>query len=228
MVLDDVLVNFDAERAPARAAKVLRDFAASGYQVLMFTCHDHFRDLFFDLDADVRVLPHHKEVVRAHAVPTPFEGTKRTLEFVADEDSEVVEIEPEEFGDIPPRRMDLTRQRSGAGTSIRNLGGQFRRATRKATARSLGVHFGRPRNCNRIIRKRSVMGLPFPPADGLSVSVPIAVATLVVAQACRRQSYFFLSSSSVSTLIFASSSFNFERISEPESFASPCCSGIAA
>ncbi len=108
MILDDVLVNFDAERARA-AAKVLRDFAASGYQVLMFTCHDHFRDLFFDLDADVRVLPHHKDVLRANAVPMPYEGTKRTLEFVADVESEVVEIEPEEFGDVPPRRMDLSR-----------------------------------------------------------------------------------------------------------------------
>ncbi len=68
LVLDDVLVNFDASRARA-AAQVLRDFAASGYQVLMFTCHDHIRDLFHVLDVDVRVLPHHRDVVENHAMP---------------------------------------------------------------------------------------------------------------------------------------------------------------
>lgn len=107
MVLDDVLVNFDSDRARA-AAKVLRDFAASGYQILMFTCHDHFRDLFHDLSADVRVLPHHKDVVRSNAVPTPYEGAKRTLEFVSAEEDDVIEVEPEEFGELPPRRIDLT------------------------------------------------------------------------------------------------------------------------
>ena len=69
MVLDDVLVNFDADRARA-AAEVLRDFAAQGYQVLMFTCHDHIRDLFHHLDVDVRVLPHHRDVVDHNAIPT--------------------------------------------------------------------------------------------------------------------------------------------------------------
>ncbi len=68
LILDDVLVNFDSNRARA-AATVLRDFAKSGYQVLMFTCHEHFRDMFRLLDVDVRVLPHHKDVVERHAVP---------------------------------------------------------------------------------------------------------------------------------------------------------------
>ena len=72
MVLDDVLVNFDADRARA-AAEVLRDFAAHGYQVLMFTCHDHIRDLFHHLDVDVRVLPHHRDVVDHNAVPIRLE-----------------------------------------------------------------------------------------------------------------------------------------------------------
>ncbi len=40
LMLDDVLVNFDAERAKAAAA-VLRDFAAAGHQLLIFTCHEH-------------------------------------------------------------------------------------------------------------------------------------------------------------------------------------------
>ena len=45
LVLDDVLVNFDIERAKAAAA-VLRDFAAAGHQVLIFTCHEHILRLF--------------------------------------------------------------------------------------------------------------------------------------------------------------------------------------
>ena len=48
LVLDDVLVNFDAERAKAAAA-VLRDFAAAGHQLLVFTCHEHILKLFKSL-----------------------------------------------------------------------------------------------------------------------------------------------------------------------------------
>jgi hypothetical protein len=70
-VLDDVLVNFDAQRARS-AAKLLVKFARNGYQILMFTCHDHMRDLFHSLDADVRVLPHHKEVVERQAKPVRY------------------------------------------------------------------------------------------------------------------------------------------------------------
>jgi uncharacterized protein YhaN len=44
LILDDVLVNFDAERAKA-AAQVLRDFAAAGHQMLVFTCHEHIAKL---------------------------------------------------------------------------------------------------------------------------------------------------------------------------------------
>lgn len=71
LVLDDVLVNFDAQRARS-AAKLLVKFARNGYQILMFTCHDHMRDLFHSLDADVRVLPHHKEVVERQAKPVRY------------------------------------------------------------------------------------------------------------------------------------------------------------
>ncbi len=56
LILDDVLVNFDTERARA-AACVLRDFAAAGHQVLVFTCHEHIARLFKDLDVDVVDLP---------------------------------------------------------------------------------------------------------------------------------------------------------------------------
>ena len=74
MVLDDVLVNFDGRRARA-AAEVLVDFSRNGYQILMFTSHDHVRDLFHSLNADVRILPSHKEVVEYNATPTRFDGS---------------------------------------------------------------------------------------------------------------------------------------------------------
>ncbi|MEO8270252.1 MAG: hypothetical protein ABI557_11065 [Aureliella sp.] len=57
LVLDDVLVNFDSVRAES-AAKVLRDFASLGHQVVMFTCHEHIMRIFDDIGVQVRVLPH--------------------------------------------------------------------------------------------------------------------------------------------------------------------------
>ena len=56
MVLDDVLVNFDAVRAQ-RAAQVLNEFAADGHQLLIFTCHEHMWQMFKSLDSDCRRLP---------------------------------------------------------------------------------------------------------------------------------------------------------------------------
>jgi uncharacterized protein YhaN len=56
MVLDDVLVNFDADRARA-AASVLVEFGAQGQQLLVFTCHEHLATLFDDLGVPVRQLP---------------------------------------------------------------------------------------------------------------------------------------------------------------------------
>ena len=56
MILDDVLVNFDIERARV-AAQVLRDFAAAGHQMLIFTCHEHIAGLFRSLKRPVNELP---------------------------------------------------------------------------------------------------------------------------------------------------------------------------
>jgi uncharacterized protein YhaN len=56
LVLDDVLVNFDADRASA-AATVLRDFAQAGHQLLVFTCHEHIAGLFKSLRVPVNSLP---------------------------------------------------------------------------------------------------------------------------------------------------------------------------
>jgi uncharacterized protein YhaN len=60
LILDDVLVNFDMDRARA-AAQVLRDFAALGHQMLVFTCHDHIAKLFRSLKAPVCELPSNAE-----------------------------------------------------------------------------------------------------------------------------------------------------------------------
>ena len=60
LVLDDVLVNFDADRAKAAVA-VLRDFAAAGHQLLVFTCHEHILKLFKSLKTAVGRLPDNSE-----------------------------------------------------------------------------------------------------------------------------------------------------------------------
>jgi hypothetical protein len=69
LVLDDVLVNFDAERARA-AATMLADWANEGRQVLLFTCHEHIAEQFAALRADVRRLPENKDSSRKVVGPT--------------------------------------------------------------------------------------------------------------------------------------------------------------
>ena len=72
LVLDDVLVNFDAERS-GRAAEVLRDFAAAGHQLLVFTCHEHIARLFKSLDVSVRRLPSRGDASESLDLPEPTE-----------------------------------------------------------------------------------------------------------------------------------------------------------
>lgn len=45
MILDDVTVNFDQQRAEA-AVETLMDFAKDGQQLLVFTSHLHFAQMF--------------------------------------------------------------------------------------------------------------------------------------------------------------------------------------
>jgi uncharacterized protein YhaN len=75
LVLDDVLVNFDTIRAN-NAAKVLRDFASLGHQVVMFTCHEHIMKMFHNIDVQVRVLPPQGQrgearIYQPHDTPIP-------------------------------------------------------------------------------------------------------------------------------------------------------------
>jgi uncharacterized protein YhaN len=60
VVLDDVLVNCDAARSRAAAA-ALKEFAAGGNQLLLFTCHDHMARLFKALRVPVTRLPRRDE-----------------------------------------------------------------------------------------------------------------------------------------------------------------------
>lgn len=60
IVLDDVLVNLDVKRVRA-AVNVIRDFARSGHQVLMFTCHEHVMKLFRSAKVEIRTLPAHRD-----------------------------------------------------------------------------------------------------------------------------------------------------------------------
>ncbi len=66
-MLDDVLVNFDTRRAEAAVA-VLRDFAAAGHQVLVFTCHEHMLRMFQSLKVPAGRLPDARESVHAAVV----------------------------------------------------------------------------------------------------------------------------------------------------------------
>ncbi len=132
MVLDDVLVNFDARRTRA-AAEVLFDFSQNGYQVLMFTCHDHMRDLFHELGADVRILPDHRDVFENQARPIRYgeesfatvrsrdaEPEREYEKIVFDSDqrerpSRFFETQVETFDAIP---VEYVRHRAPSGISL--------------------------------------------------------------------------------------------------------------
>lgn len=67
ILLDDVLVNFDTERAKA-AASVLAEFARGGFQMLLFTCHEHIVRIFRGVKVEARYLPVRGQVVEAMPV----------------------------------------------------------------------------------------------------------------------------------------------------------------
>ncbi len=77
LVLDDVLVNFDRDRA-MHAAQTLKTFAELGHQVMMFTCHEHIVDIFHDIDVEVRMMPAQGEPGRATILlPEEMDGGGR-------------------------------------------------------------------------------------------------------------------------------------------------------
>ena len=66
MILDDVLVNFDRDRARF-AAKTLLQFARQGHQVMMFTCHQHVVDIFQDRGRKGHAAPGQTAIVLSRA-----------------------------------------------------------------------------------------------------------------------------------------------------------------
>jgi uncharacterized protein YhaN len=130
LVLDDVLVNFDSTRA-THAAKVLRDFAALGHQVVMFTCHEHIMRMFHSIDVQVRVLPeqglpgearvYDPGYTRPVPAPKPIIIEPATVTPVAQPATQVVSVHPVVLVDPPaeppaivpikPRRQPLKRPR---------------------------------------------------------------------------------------------------------------------
>ncbi|MEC8592344.1 MAG: hypothetical protein VXZ15_12330 [Planctomycetota bacterium] len=96
MVLDDVLVNFDSERA-VWAAEVLKNFAQQGHQVLMFSCHQHMATTFSEIGCDVRHLPHHRDVVHRPATTTSSASPQLMIESLSDEAEPELDHSPSEL-----------------------------------------------------------------------------------------------------------------------------------
>jgi len=98
LVLDDVLVNFDAARAKA-AAVVLRDFAKAGHQLFVFTCHEHIMKLFKAMKVEIRRLPDRASLAKQTAEEKPKKPKRRSKPVepapavVEVEESEPVEVE---------------------------------------------------------------------------------------------------------------------------------------
>jgi uncharacterized protein YhaN len=99
LILDDVLVNFDVQRAKA-AAEVMRDFAAAGHQLLVFTCHEHIQKLFKSLKVPVDVLPSHSEPARL-AATRPKPGRHKVAASAKPKREPEREPEPEPVAEEP-------------------------------------------------------------------------------------------------------------------------------
>jgi uncharacterized protein YhaN len=97
LILDDVLVNFDVQRAQA-VAEVMRDFAAAGHQVLVFTCHEHIQKLFKSLKVPVDVLPARSEQL---TVAKPKPQPKRAKKVKQPKPAPAPEPEPEPVAEEP-------------------------------------------------------------------------------------------------------------------------------
>ena len=102
VVLDDVLVNFDTERAQA-AASLLKDFSAAGHQVLVFTCHEHLASIFYDQGTAVHDLGERR----------PWRAPRRAVVELATSVAEVAPIAELRIdtAEAPPARRRARRAR---------------------------------------------------------------------------------------------------------------------
>jgi hypothetical protein len=103
MVLDDVLVNFDTDRATA-AVQVLHDFSQRGHQLLVFTCHEHLARLFKNRQADVRRLPadHQSGRDQPFVADVPLPPRRHRARRPKDETIEPPTLVPETLPEIQP------------------------------------------------------------------------------------------------------------------------------
>ena len=116
MILDDVLVNFDTQRARA-AAEVLCDFAAADHQLLVFTCHEHILQLFKLLDADVTELPPSSDEparLTVHKPPPAARRPKRKMQPESEPEpeplaAEITRAEPPAPAPKPEPRIEVRR-----------------------------------------------------------------------------------------------------------------------
>src|SRR5437762_3092812 len=93
LVLDDVLVNFDAERV-RHAARVLCEFARQGHQVIMFTCHEHITDIFEEAGGEVRLLPSRDGTIRHRRPRAAVKELPPPTPSVTPEEIEPVRVTP--------------------------------------------------------------------------------------------------------------------------------------
>ncbi len=107
MILDDVLVNFDSHRAKAAAA-VLRDFAAAGHQLLVFTCHEHVAQWFQALEVPVHELPDHAAKSPLRLPPSSPTKAKRRRKPAAEERR--APVEPPHAVEIAPQPAEPPRE----------------------------------------------------------------------------------------------------------------------
>ena len=89
IILDDVFVNFDTFRAKA-AADLIKDLASLGNQLLVFTCHEHIRDMFRDIGVDVRELGADQRSSSARSTASQNGSRKRTRKTKSDTGSRSV------------------------------------------------------------------------------------------------------------------------------------------
>lgn len=103
LILDDVMVNFDTRRARA-AAKVLEEFAESGKQIILFTCHEHISRIFQQMDVPVRILPRFEEKKKTIRVLLPISVLRERREkgrIESEEEVPTEEIATEEITSEP-------------------------------------------------------------------------------------------------------------------------------
>ena len=96
LVLDDVLVNFDRDRA-MHAARTLQTFAELGHQVMMFTCHDHIVEIFHEIGVEVRQMPAQGTPGRAFILEPEFEYEEDEVEEEYEEEEVMEEAVEEEI-----------------------------------------------------------------------------------------------------------------------------------